>query len=369
MGKSQCIILLGANGSGKSTLGREIASILNIAYFDVEDYWFLTTDIPYTDIRPQEERNEMLLSDMKRSDSFVVSGDISGWGNEFLTMFDIAVFLTATTEVRKKRIESRENERWGNRVCEGGDMYESQKTFREFAATRNVGLLEQRAIKYLCPLIRIDGTKTPKEIVDEILTYINTYNHYDALIDENNDPVHDPDPLKAYMDKWDGETFVEALQLSQDKSVLEIGVGTGRLAMRVCDKCRSFTGIDISTKTVSRAKENLREYANIDLIWGNFLTYPFSSRFDVIYSSLTFMHIQDKRAAIQRVANMLNPGGRFILSITKEQKSEIDYGKRRVKVYPDTPKEIVDIIVNVDLHILKQFETEFAIIFSAVKLT
>ena len=31
---------------------------------------------------------------------------------------------------------------------------------------------------------------------------------YDKLIDENNDPVCDPKPLKAYMDKWDGSDFI-----------------------------------------------------------------------------------------------------------------------------------------------------------------
>lgn len=54
------IILLGANGSGKSTLGRELARALNFAHFDVEDYWFYKTFIPYTTTRPQKERNEML---------------------------------------------------------------------------------------------------------------------------------------------------------------------------------------------------------------------------------------------------------------------------------------------------------------------
>ena len=29
--------------------------------------------------------------------------------------------------------------------------------------------------------------------------------HYDLLIDENNDPFHDVDELKAYMDTWDGK--------------------------------------------------------------------------------------------------------------------------------------------------------------------
>jgi len=205
------IILLGANGSGKSTIGRELARVLSFAHFDVEDYWFYKTDIPYTAIRPQEERNEILLSDMREHGSFVVSGDISGWGDEFLTMFDLAVFLTAPAEICMKRIKNREYAQWGERVCIGGDMYESQKKFREFAAARDVGLFEQRALKYSCPVVYVDSTKTPEEIVDEILIYIKTLNHYDALIDENNDPVYDPAPIKAYMDKWDGEVFIEAL--------------------------------------------------------------------------------------------------------------------------------------------------------------
>jgi cytidylate kinase len=45
------IILLGANGSGKSTVGRELVLALNFAHFDVEDYWFYKTYIPYTVIR------------------------------------------------------------------------------------------------------------------------------------------------------------------------------------------------------------------------------------------------------------------------------------------------------------------------------
>ena len=57
--------------------------------------------------------------------------------------------------------------------------------------------------------------------------------HYDKLIEENNDPARDPKPLKDYMDKWDGKQFIESMQLDNSKSVLEIGVGTGRIALKV----------------------------------------------------------------------------------------------------------------------------------------
>lgn len=168
---------------------------------------------------------------------------------------------------------------------------------------------------------------------------IGCASHYDLLIDENNDPVYDPPAAKAYMDKWDGQLFVDELRLSPEKDVLEIGVGTGRLAVRVCGGCKSFTGIDISPKTAERAKENLRDFPNARLICGDFLTFPFDRKFNVIYSSLTFMHIKDKRAAIKKNAGLLCEAGRFVLSTDKNQATELDMGSRRIKIYPDTPRE------------------------------
>lgn len=169
MRKTHGIILLGANGSGKSTLGRELAKLLNFAHFDVEDYWFYKTDIPYTAVRPEKERNGMLIADMKKYSSYVVSGDISGWSDEFLTMFDLGVFLAVPVELRMERIKNREYIRWGGRVLEGGDMYESQIKFREFASMRDVGMLKRCALKYSCPILTIDGTEKIPENLNRIM--------------------------------------------------------------------------------------------------------------------------------------------------------------------------------------------------------
>lgn len=163
------IIILGANGSGKSTLGRKLAGVLNWAHFDAEDYCFIKTDIPYTVTRPDRERNEMLLSDIRKHKTFVMSGDISGWGAEFTSMFGLAVFLTAPVDIRLRRIEEREYARWGDRVRRGGDMYEGRQRFRAFAAARDTAQLERQASAYRCPLLHVDGTKPLEEITDIIL--------------------------------------------------------------------------------------------------------------------------------------------------------------------------------------------------------
>ena len=215
--------------------------------------------------------------------------------------------------------------------------------------------------KYKVYALKDDESLVVNTIADDVVR------HYDLLIDENNDPVHDPKPLQNYMDKWDGQVFIDKMELNKDKSVLEIGVGTGRLAVRVAPLCGEFCGIDISPKTIDRAKENLAEYRNIDLICGNFLSYKFDRKFDLIYSSLTFMHIEDKQKTVNKIAGLLNDAGRFVLSIDKNQSEYIDTGTRKIKIYPDTKEKTVEYIKAAGLTILNQYDTEFATIFVVQK--
>ncbi len=190
----------------------------------------------------------------------------------------------------------------------------------------------------------------------------NVIEHYNKLIDENNDPVHDPKPLRDYMDKWDGQKFIESMQLDNGKSVLEIGVGTGRLAIKVAPNCNRLVGIDISQKTVARATENLSSYYNVELVCGDFMSFTFDEHFDIIYSSLTFMHIQDKASAIQKISSLLNNNGTFVLSIDKNQSDFIDIGTRRVRIYPDNPTDICRFILEANLKLIDHFETDHAYI-------
>lgn len=196
---------------------------------------------------------------------------------------------------------------------------------------------------------------------------ISVIEHYDLLIDDNNDPVHDPKPLQAYMDKWDGQDFIDKMNLDKDKSVLEIGIGTGRLAVRIAPLCGKFCGVDISPKTIERAKENLAEHDNVKLLCSDFLTLEIPHSFNVIFSSLTFMHIEEKQSAVNKVASLLKNGGRFVLSIDKNRDRFIDIGTRKIKVFPDTLEKMKTYITNSNLLLIEQYETEFAHILVAVK--
>ena len=191
--------------------------------------------------------------------------------------------------------------------------------------------------------------------------------HYDALLSEGNDPVHDPEPLKVYMDKWDGQDFIDKMKLDKTKSVLEIGVGTGRLAVRVAPVCKHFTGVDISSETAKRAEENLKEFDNVKIICDDFLSAEFNEKFDVVYSSLTFMHIEEKQRAVNKIFSLLENVGRFVLSTDKNPSDTIDAVFTKIKVFPDKPDDTKMYIEKSGLHIEEYYETEFANVFVAVK--
>lgn len=192
------------------------------------------------------------------------------------------------------------------------------------------------------------------------MKWLRAVEHYDRLIEMDNDPVRDPEPLRAYMDKWDGAEFIERLGLDKTRSVLEIGVGSGRMAVRIAPECGRFCGIDLSANTIQRARENLSGQENVRLIRGDFLTERFDERFDVICSSLTMMHICDKRRAAERIAQMLNPDGCAVISLDKNQQEYIDMSEYRVRVYPDNPGNWAAWLAACGMTVEEVFETEFA---------
>lgn len=197
--------------------------------------------------------------------------------------------------------------------------------------------------------------------------FIDVAEHYDLLIDEDNDPVHDPDVLKQYMDKRDGQDFINSLELSLEKTVLEIGIGTGRLAIKIAGKCKLFYGIDLSEKTVKRARQNLWPYSNTVIICDDFLQHTFTDKFDIIYSSLTFWHIQNKYSAILKAARLLNDKGIFVLAIAKEQNDVLDFGNRKLQMFPDNKDDILSSLKLSGLEINLISETELSYIIRASK--
>lgn len=162
------IIIFGANGSGKSTLGRELARILNFKYMDIEDYHFEKSEIPYTVEQSRKDCLNLMLADIKKYNSFVLSAVTGDFGEEISSMYELAVFLSTPIETRMERIGQREYEKHGERICKGGDMYEQHLRFINFARLRDLSNIDRWAETLNCPVICLDGTKDYKQTASDI---------------------------------------------------------------------------------------------------------------------------------------------------------------------------------------------------------
>ncbi len=177
MCKMQGIIVFGANGSGKSTLGRELANILNFKFMDIEDYHFEKSEIPYTIERSHEDCLNLMLADIKKHHSFVISAVTGDFGDTITQLYELAVLISAPIELRIKRIEQREYEKHGERIREGGDMHEQHLKFVDFVASRSLSKIEQWGEVLMCPVICVDGTED---------CHINAINIAERFYDKNS---------------------------------------------------------------------------------------------------------------------------------------------------------------------------------------
>jgi SAM-dependent methyltransferase len=161
--------------------------------------------------------------------------------------------------------------------------------------------------------------------------------HYDRLAEMGND-LNDPPAALEYMARWDGPAFWKAIGETRGKDVLEIGIGTGRIARQLLQHgCRSLTGLDVSPKTIEVAKSQLSDFSNAKPILADVAEFCQPASFDIACSVLTFMHIQDKAKALENIVNCLRPGGHLVLSIDNAS-SPIDFGEWMIPLYPWAPE-------------------------------
>lgn len=167
------IIVFGANGCGKTTLGCELARKLSIQHLDVEDYYFEKSEIPYSKPRTKDTVIKLLLIDIEKCGSFVLSAVTGDYGDKISSMYKLGIYLSVPIDIRLERVERRSLEQYGKRVLVGGDMYKQEQKFLEFIRTRDLSIIDGWAKTLTCPILHLDGTN---EISENTQLIIERYN-------------------------------------------------------------------------------------------------------------------------------------------------------------------------------------------------
>jgi SAM-dependent methyltransferase len=144
------------------------------------------------------------------------------------------------------------------------------------------------------------------------------------------------DPIAGIYDPWsrsvteDVEFYVEQA-LAAGEPVVELAVGTGRIAIPIAEAGMRVIGVDLSTRMLDVAGEYARERGVehlVDLRYGDLLEPPVSERVSLVicpFRSLLHMPgTAEKLGALRAAHELLEPGGRFIFDVFAPSREDIE---------------------------------------------
>lgn len=170
------LIICGGNGAGKSTLGKALAEKTGWVFRDIEDYYFPKTcaEYAYAVSRTEEEVAQLLYEDLKKYDNLILASVRGNYSKEIEAMFTCAVYVSVPKEIRMKRVWERSYKKFGDRMLEGGDLYEKEKGFFDMIEKRSDKTVTDWLDTIDIPIITVDGTQDTKDIVAEIISKLHS---------------------------------------------------------------------------------------------------------------------------------------------------------------------------------------------------
>ena len=168
------ILICGLNGVGKSTVGKSLAERLSYRFIDNEDLFFPKVDPSYEFANPRTKTEVIrVLDDMiSENKCFIFCAVRGDYGERLLAALDYIIYIYVPKEERDKRVFNRSYEKFGDRMLEGGDLYEKENSFLLLAQNRPDDYVERWLGEVNIPVIRIDGTRPVADNVKYLVSVL-----------------------------------------------------------------------------------------------------------------------------------------------------------------------------------------------------
>jgi len=106
---------------------------------------------------------------------------------------------------------------------------------------------------------------------------------------------------------------VAATRAGPSTRFLEIGVGTGRIAMPFVERGYEYTGVDISCQMMEQLRAKASHARNLRLIEADVTELPFpDGSFDVALTVHVLHLVPEWKKALQEIRRVLRPAGYFV---------------------------------------------------------
>lgn len=121
-----------------------------------------------------------------------------------------------------------------------------------------------------------------------------------------------------------GAAIVEAASAQPETRFLEVGIGTGRIALPIARRGYDYTGVDISEKMLGQLRSKAQQFQQeavsmsvpplrLQLVTADMTALPFpDASFDVVVAVHVFHLVSAWKQAVDEVLRVLKPGGVFL---------------------------------------------------------
>lgn len=141
------------------------------------------------------------------------------------------------------------------------------------------------------------------------------------------DPIlYDSDP-RAFLN--DEVLFYEKLvDELHPKTILELGVGTGRIFSKIISKVEHGTGIDLSRSMLDVCKKKCID-SNFDLCELSFINFDLGRKYDFVYMPFnTFQHVlteEDQLKCLESIRRHMHQKSLFVLDVMNTDNVELSF--------------------------------------------
>ena len=109
---------------------------------------------------------------MENRENLVVAAVKGDYGDRLVSLITHVVYIDVPKEIRIRRVKARSYRQFGDRMRQGGDLYEEENRFFNMVERRS----EQETEKWLdtlsVPIVRLDGLKSTDENVDHVIAVL-----------------------------------------------------------------------------------------------------------------------------------------------------------------------------------------------------
>jgi trans-aconitate methyltransferase len=103
--------------------------------------------------------------------------------------------------------------------------------------------------------------------------------------------------------------LLELLEAKPGEQILDVGCGTGHLTAQIAGNGATVTGLDSSPEMIRQARE-IHPGIHFEVMDAREITLE--EKFDAVFSNATLHWIKEPERAIEGIARVLRPGGRFV---------------------------------------------------------